>query len=150
MLAKNIVHIMIFLVELALVSLIVAFRSGIPDFQILFLTLCWLLFAMPAQLAIGNILSITMPYRMNMTRMSREQGAAGNGLLSLLVEVLVFAVGVAVYLPLEIAGHAALAAPVLLLLAVGSIFFWLRTLGNAGAMVAARKEALVATLYRTV
>ena len=150
MLAKNIVHTMIFAVELVLVCVIVVLRSGMPGPLILFVTLCWLLFAVPAQLAIGNILSITMAYRMNMTRMSREQGAAGNALLSLLIEVLVFAVGAAVYLPLETIGHANLAAPVLLILAVGSVLFWLRVLSNSGAMVAARKEALVANLYRAV
>jgi len=148
MFAKNIVHTMIFLVELILVCAIVGFRVGIPGPQILAVTFCWLLFAVPTQLAIGNILSITMAYRMNMTRMSREQGAAGNALLSLLVEVLVFGVGAAVYLPLEFSGHADLAAPVLLLLAAGSILFWLRVLANSGTMAEARKESLITNLYR--
>ena len=148
MFAKNVVHTMIFLVELILVCAIVGFRVGIPGPQILAVTFCWLLFAVPTQLAIGNILSITMAYRMNMTRMSREQGAAGNALLSLLVEVLVFGVGAAVYLPLEFSGHADLAAPVLLLLAAGAILFWLRVLANSGAMAEARKESLITNLYR--
>ncbi|MGB7191549.1 MAG: hypothetical protein WBD10_15550, partial [Acidobacteriaceae bacterium] len=150
MLGKNIVHTGIFLVELVLVCAIVAFRSGLPGPEILAVTSCWLLFAVPAQLAMGNILSITMAYRMNMTRMSREQGAGGNTLLSMLVQLVVFAVGAAVYVPLKATGHAGLAVPVLLALAVGSIWFWLRTLANAGEMVAARKETLVATLYRAV
>lgn len=149
MLGKNIVHTGIFLVELALVCAIVAFRSGLPGPEILAVTSCWLLFAVPAQLAMGNILSITMAYRMNMTRMSREQGAGGNTLLSMLVQLVVFAVGAAVYIPLKATDHAVLAVPVLLVLAVGSIWFWLRTLANAGRMVAARKESLVATLYKT-
>jgi ABC-2 type transport system permease protein len=148
MLAKNIVHTSIFVVELALVFLIVELRSGMPDAQILVCTFCWLLFAIPAQLAIGNILSITMPYRMSMTRMSREQGAAGNGLLSILVEVLVFAVGAAVYLPLATFGHAGWAALILLVLAAGSILFWLRVLSNSAAMAHARQEILIANLYR--
>jgi ABC-2 type transport system permease protein len=148
MLAKNIVHTMIFLVELLLVCGIVGFRTGVPSPQILAVTFCWLLFAVPMQLAIGNVLSITMGYRMNMTRMSREQGAAGNALLSLLVELLVFAVGAAVYLPLEYTGHAGLAAPVLLLLAAGSILFWMRILANSDSMVEARRESLIANLYR--
>lgn len=148
MLAKNIVHTIIFAAELVLVCAIVGFRSGIPEPQILIATFCWLLFAVPVQLAIGNILSITMPYRMNMTRMSREQGAAGNGLLSVLIELLVFAVGAAVYVPLKLTGHAAFAAPILLVLAAGSILFWLRVLANSGTMVDARKESLIANLYR--
>jgi ABC-2 type transport system permease protein len=148
MLGKNIVHTLIFLVELALVSLIVAYRSGMPSAQMLAVTLAWLLFAVPAQLAMGNVLSITMAYRMNMARMSREQGSTGNSLLSLVVQVAVFAVGAAVYVPLNMTGHIGLAAPILLLLAAGSFWFWQRTLANAGAMAAARKESLVATLYR--
>ncbi|MGC2162011.1 MAG: hypothetical protein WA634_08900 [Silvibacterium sp.] len=148
MLAKNIVHSIIFLVELAVVCIIVGFRVGMPGPQMLAVTFCWLLFAVPVQLAIGNILSITMAYRLNMTRMSREQGAAANSLLSLLVELLAFAVGAAVYLPLKNAGHAGLAMPVLLVLAAGSILFWLRILSNSAAMVQARKETLVATLYK--
>ncbi|MFZ0662768.1 MAG: hypothetical protein WAM66_08755 [Acidobacteriaceae bacterium] len=149
MLAKNIVHFLIFLIELALVWTIVAFRAGMPGPQILAVTLCWLVFAVPAQLALGNILSITMAYRMNMTRMGREHGSLGNSLLSMLVQLIVFAVGAAVYVPLKAVGHANLAAPILLVLATGSIFFWLRTLANAGTMVAARKESLVTTLYKT-
>jgi ABC-2 type transport system permease protein len=149
MLAKNIMHTMIFLVELGLVCAIVGFRSGFPDPQMLAITFCWLLFAVPAQLGIGNILSITMAYRMNMTRMSREQGAAGNGLLSVLVQLIVFSVGAAVYLTCAAAGHAGLAAPVLLVLAAASIFFWWRTLANAGTMAYARREDLINTVYRT-
>lgn len=148
MLGKNIVHTLIFLAELALVCVIVAFRSGMPSAPMLAVTLAWLLFAVPAQLAMGNVLSITMAYRMNMARMSREQGSTGNSLLSLVVQVAIFAVGAAVYVPLNITGHTGLAAPILLLLAAGSFWFWQRTLANAGAMAAARKESLVATLYR--
>ncbi len=148
MLAKNIMHTMIFLVELGLVCAIVAFRSGFPSPEILAVTFCWLLFAVPAQLGIGNILSITMAYRMNMTRMSREQGAAGNGLLSVLVQLVVFGVGAGVYIACAAARHAGLAAPVLLVLAAASIFFWTRTVANAGDMAYARREALINTVYR--
>ena len=148
MLAKNITHTMIFVAELVLVCLIVGFRAGMPDPQILVLTFCWIVFAVPAQLAIGNILSITMPYRLNMTRMSREQGAAGNSLLGLLTEILVFGAGVVVYLPLRATGHTDLAAPILLALAACSILFWLRILSNSARMVENRKETLITTLYR--
>jgi ABC-2 type transport system permease protein len=149
MLAKNIVHTFIFLIELTLVCAIVAFRAGMPGPQILLITFCWLLFALPAQLAIGNVLSITMPYRMTNVRMIREHGAAGNNFLSLLVELLVFVIGAAVYLALASIGHAGLAAPVLLVFAVVSILFWLRILSNSDAMVQAKRESLIASLYRT-
>lgn len=149
LLAKNIVHLGIFLVELILVCSIVVLRSGLPSPQMLAVTVCWLLFAIPTQLAVGNILSITMAYRMNMTRMSREQGAAGNALLAILTQFLVFGVGIAVYLPLDATGHAVLAAPVLLVLAAGSFFLWWRVLANSSEMLLARRELLIANLYRT-
>lgn len=149
LLAKNIVHTMIFLVELVLVCVIVRFRAGLPGLQIVILTFCWLLFAVPAQLAIGNVLSITMPYRLNMTRMSREQGAAANGLISLLVELFVFAVGAVVYVLLRSTGHPDLVAPVFLVLALGSVILWLGVLAKSASLFQSRQETLISTLYKT-
>lgn len=149
MLAKNLVHLALFALELVVVCSIMVFRFGIPGTEILTATVCWLLFALPVQLAAGNVLSITMAYRMTLTRMSREQGSAGNGLLSLLIQLLVFGVGVAVYLPLSLTGHAQFAAPVFLVLGAGAVFAWLRVLSNADRMAARRKEALLESLART-
>jgi ABC-2 type transport system permease protein len=148
LLAKNLVHLVLFALELLVVCSIMVFRFGIPGTEILAATVCWLLFALPVQLAAGNVLSITMAYRMTLTRMSREQGSAGNGLLSLLIQLLVFGVGVAVYLPLALMGHARLVAPVFLVLAAGGVIAWLRVLSNADRMAAGRKEALIQSLAR--
>ncbi len=148
MLAKNVVHLVLFAVELAIVCTIVVFRFGLPDTQMLAATFCWLLFALPVQLAAGNTLSITMGYRMTLTRMSREQGATGNGLLSLLIQLLVFATGAGVYFALLHFGEAQLAAPVFLVLAVGGATAWVRGLKNADAMAARRREALIESLAR--
>jgi ABC-2 type transport system permease protein len=148
MLAKNVVHLVLFAVELAIVCTIVVFRFGLPDTQMLAATFCWLLFALPVQLAAGNALSITMGYRMTLTRMSREQGATGNGLLSLLIQLLVFATGAGVYFALLHFGEAQLAAPVFLVLAVGGATAWVRGLKNADAMAARRRETLIESLAR--
>ena len=148
MLAKNVVHLVLFAVELAIVCTIIVFRFGLPDAQMLTATACWLLFALPAQLAAGNLLSITMGYRMTLTRMSREQGATGNGLLSLLIQLLIFAVGAGVYLALARFGHASLAAPIFLVLAVGSFAAWLRVLASADRMAFRRRDALIESLAR--
>lgn len=148
MLGKNLVHLALFAAELVVVCSIMVFRFGIPGAEILAATACWLMFALPVQLAAGNVLSITMAYRMTLTRMSREQGSAANGLLSLLMQLLVFGVGVAVYLPLALKGHARLAAPVFLVLAAGGVIAWVRVLSNADRMAARRKEALIQSLAR--
>ncbi len=148
MLAKNLLQIGLFCLELALVATIAVFRFGAPPPELATATLCWVLFALPANLAAGNILSITLAYRMTLTRLSREQGSVGNGLLSLLIQLLIFLVGVAVYVPLTLIHHASLAGPLLLVLAAGSVLLWLRGLANVDGMVNRRREALIGTLVR--
>lgn len=146
--AKNIVHLFIFFIELLLVCAILIWRVGLPGPQMLAITFSWLLFAVPLQLAIGNLLSIFMAYRMNMTRMGREQGAAANGFLSLLIQALIFAIGAGVYFLCAWSAHLALAAPILLLFAVASTIFWWQTTARAGSLIEARKDTLIPTLYK--
>lgn len=148
MLSKNLVQLALFGVELAMACLIVYFRFHMPDAEIVAATFCWLLFALPLQLAAGNILSVTMAYRMTLTRMSREEGAAGNGLISLGIQLAVVGVGAAVFLPLSSHGHAGVAAGVFLLLALCSAGFWLRIFWSLDRMAAARRENLIAALAR--
>lgn len=148
MLAKNLLQTGLFCLELVLVATIAVFRFGAPPPSLAIATCCWVLFALPANLAAGNVLSITLAYRMTLTRLSREQGSVGNGLLSLLIQLLIFVVGVAVYLPLSLIHHAILAGPVLLLLAAGSVLLWLRGLANVDRMANRRREALMQTLVR--
>jgi ABC-2 type transport system permease protein len=148
MLAKNIVQLVLFAVELVIVCTIVVVRFGVPDAQMLAATACWLMFALPSQLAAGNTLSITMGYRMTLTRMSREQGATGNGLLSLLIQLLIFAIGAGVFFALLHFGEAQLAAPVFLVLAVGGVTAWVRGLARADSLAARRRDALIEILAR--
>jgi ABC-2 type transport system permease protein len=148
MLAKNLVQFILFLFELAVVVAIVVSRFGMPDGQMLSLTACWLLFALPLQLAAGNLLSINMGYRMTLTRLSREQGAAGNGLLSLLIQLVIMGVGAGVYFWLSHAARVELAAWVFLALAAGSITVWLRVLASADRMAMRRRDSLIESLAK--
>ena len=148
MLAKNLLQIGLFCLELALVATLAVFRFGAPPPTLASVTFCWVLFALPANLARRDILSITLAYRMTLTRLSREQGSVGNGLLSLLIQLLIFLVGVAVYVPLVLTHHAILAGPLLLVLAACSVLVWLRGLANVDGMVNRRREALIGTLVR--
>lgn len=149
-LAKNIVHCMVFLAELVLVCIIVVWRAGVPSTAICVATFCWLLFAVPAQLAVGNAMSLMLPYRLNLTRMGREQGAGLNSILSLVSEVVVVAVGGAVYLPLARMGEPGLAVPILLILAAASIFAWRRGLARTEILAQERQETLIHALCKAV
>jgi hypothetical protein len=146
MLAKNLMQLMLFALELAMVSGIVWYRFGMPDPAILTVTLCWLLFALPLQLTAGNLLSLTMAYRMTLTRMAREEGAAGNGLLSMLVQLVILGAGAAVYVPLRM--NAGMAACIFLVLAALSCAAWLRVYTSLDRMASRRREALISAVAR--
>jgi ABC-2 type transport system permease protein len=148
MLAKNLVQTGFFCVEMALVCAIIHFRYGMPDAAMIAVTFCWLLFALPMQLAIGNLLSLTMAYRMTFSRMSREEGAVGNGLTSVVAQVAIVGVGAAVFFPLARYGHAGLASGVFLLLALAAAGFWAWILSRIDRLAAARREALIGILAR--
>ena len=147
-LGKNLMHIGLFCLEVVLAAAIIWFRFGFPGPALLAATFCWMLFALPLYLALGNILSITMAYRMTLTRLSREQGATGNGLLSLVIQVAIAAIGAGVFFSCSHFGRPDLAAPVFLILAAGAFLLWLRVLANVDRMAANRREMLFAALVR--
>jgi len=147
-LAKNLVQFVLFLFEFALVVAIVVWRFGLPDRQMLELTACWLLFALPLQLAAGNLLSIKMAYRMTLTRLSREQGAAGNGLLSLLIQLAIVGTGAVVYFCLRYLERPGLTVWVFLALALGAMATWLRGLANSDRIAMRRRDVLIESLAK--
>lgn len=149
MLSKNLVQLCLLCLELVPVCLIVRLRFGMPDNGLITATLCWLLFALPLQLAAGNLLSLLMPYRMTLSRLSREQGSVGNGLTSMVIQLIVVAVGTMVFLPLSRHGHDGTAAVVFLVLALGSTAFWLCVYFNLDRMASQRKEDLMRRLRPT-
>jgi ABC-2 type transport system permease protein len=148
-LGKNFFHLLLFLLEAILISALVIFRLGLPAPAIAAATVAWLLFAVPANFAIGNLLSINMPYRVNMSRIRRETGALGNGLLSMLTQFGILAVGAAVLVPCGLFGHNWWATPILLVLAVVALFVYLRVLGNVDRMVQSRMESLTLEIMKT-
>jgi ABC-2 type transport system permease protein len=148
-LGKNFLHLILFLLEAALISGLVVFRFGRPSLSIAAATLAWLVFAVPANFAIGNLLSITMPYRINMSRIRRETGALGNGLTSMLTQLGFVGVGALVLVPCAIFGQIWLAVPIFLVLAAVALFTYLRVLGSVDRMVQSRQESLALEIMKT-
>ena len=97
LLAKNLFHAMLFGVDALVAGILVSLRLGKPDSAVLVGTIAWLLFALPANLAVGNIFSITMPFRVNPGRLTRQRGSQANALLSLLTQLAVMVVGALVF-----------------------------------------------------
>ncbi|MFZ0633209.1 MAG: hypothetical protein WA399_17855 [Acidobacteriaceae bacterium] len=147
-LGKNLLHLTLFVLEALVIAALIVFRFGAPSPSILAATVAWILFAVPANFTAGNLLSIRMPYRLNLTRIRREPGALGNGLLSVLVQFSLLAVGGLVVVPCQTFGHPWAAPGILALMAAGSGFIYLRVLAGINDIRQTRMEALMFELAR--
>lgn len=149
MLAKNLCHSAVFAVALVVAGFLATARLGQPDALIVAITIAWLLFALPINLAVGNILSITMPYRVNPGRISRQRGSQASTIISLLLQAGVLGMGAAVFQICYFAGMLWMAIPSFLLLAMVAVLVWLRILANSDDIAAQRKDMLLATLMKS-
>ncbi|MGA2649849.1 MAG: hypothetical protein ABSF28_04980 [Terracidiphilus sp.] len=149
LLAKNVFHSMLFALDALLAGILVSLRLGPPDSAVLAGTIGWLLFALPANLAVGNIFSMTMPFKVNPGRLARQRGSQANALLSLLTQLAVMAVSALVFGLCWLFDRLWLAGPVFLVLAGASVFGWVRVLRNAEGMANRRKDSLIQTLVKT-
>jgi ABC-2 type transport system permease protein len=148
MLAKNLLHSAVFAVALVIAGLLATLRLGEPSAVVVAATVAWLLFVLPCNLAVGNIFSLTMPYRINPGRISRQRGSQASTLLSLLLQVGVLAVGALVFELCSIGGMMWLTVPIFLALTVVAVFVWLRILGNSDDIASQHKDLLIATLMK--
>ena len=148
-LAKNLFHSMLFAVDAVLVTMVAGLRYGLPSTTVLAATWAWVLFALPAHLAAGNLFSLWMPYRINMGRMGRQKGAQANALLSMAVQAAVLGVGAGVLALCSYYAQLWLAIPVLTVMAAAAVAVWLRVLGHVDALAYRRRDDLIATLVRT-
>ena len=123
-------------------------RIGVPDPAIVAVTLAWLAFALPANLAAGNLLSVLMAYRVNLGRLGRQSGSQANALLSMLIQTTILGAGAGVVGLCAIFDRMWLAVPGLLALAVVAVGSWLLVLKNVDTLAYHRRDALIGKLAR--
>jgi ABC-2 type transport system permease protein len=149
LLAKNLFHSVMFGLTILIAGTLAILRLGQPEGVVVAGTVAWLLFSLPSNLAAGNVFSLTMPYRVNPGRITRQGGSQANALGALLVQALVMGVGAAVFGLSWYLHKMWLAVPIFLALAVGAVIVWVRMLRNADAMANQRRDSLIATLMKT-
>ncbi len=148
MLAKNLFHGMLYCMVAVLSAVLASLRLDLANGAVVATTFAWLAFALPANLAAGNIFSLTMPYRVNPGRLTRQPGSQANALLSMLIQTILLAVGAGVVGLCTLIGRMWLAPPILLILAGGAIFAWMRVLGNVDAMANEHRDELIEKLAK--
>lgn len=149
LLAKNILHSILFGLDALLAATLCTLRLGTPNGAMAAATAAWLVFALPCEMAAGNILSLIMPYRINPGRISRQRGSQANALLSLLIQLGIMGVGAAVFALCWFLDRAWLAVPVFLIMAIPAFLVWIRVLGNVDGIATRRRDTLIATLMKT-
>lgn len=147
-LAKNLLHGTLFILVAVLATVLSSFRLGVPPAALLAALGAWVLFALPANLAVGNILSLTMPYRINPGRIGRQPGSQASALTAMLIQVGILGIGAAVLAICWSIAKPWLAVPILLALAVAAYLVWKRVLSNVDGMALERREELIATLMK--
>jgi ABC-2 type transport system permease protein len=147
-LAKNLLHSLLFFLDAVLAGILASLRLGWPRGIIVAATVGWLLFALPCSLATGNLFSIAMPYRVNPGRIARQRGSQANAFSSLLAQLGMIAVGVVVFGLCWYVSKPWLAVPVFVALGGGAVYAWLLVLGKVDDLANRRRDALIATLMK--
>ena len=148
LLAKNLVHSILFVLVGFAAGVLSCLRLGVPPFVVLAATGAWLVFALPCNLAAGDIFSLTMPYRINPGRITRPAGSQANTLLATLIQLAVLGVGVLVFWLCWSLKNRWLSVPIFVALAVGAFFVWMRVLHYSDENANQRRDLLIAALMK--
>ena len=147
-LAKNLTHASILAVETAAAWAAVTFLYGRPALEITVATLAGLLFAVPVNFAVGNVLSIYTPKKLDYSRFGRQRASQTTVLLSLALQLVVVGMGVSAFGLAHYLGNFWIATLILLALAAISLTGYGMILKRIDRLAQERRETLVAELCR--
>ncbi len=147
-LAKNLLHSILFVLVGFAAGVLTCLRLGVPPFVVMADTGAWLVFALPCNLAAGIIFSLTMPYRINPGRIARPSGAQANTFPAALIQLGVLGIGLLVFWLSWSLTLRWLPVPLFLALAVGVFFVWMRVLHYSDDNANQRRDSLIATLMK--
>ena len=147
-LGKNLAHMAVFACEMLLVAGGVTVLYGTPSPAMIAATVCAILFAAPLNLAIGNLLSLYSPKKIDQATFGRQRASQTTVLASFAVQLTVFGLGfLALYLG-ESGSGLWLTAMVFLIYAALTTTLYLSVLARIDRIMLKKGEALVAELSR--
>jgi ABC-2 type transport system permease protein len=148
LMAKNLAHSAVVAIEIVLVYLGVCFLYRAPSIGVTLATLAGILFALPVNLAIGNLLSITSPKKIDFGTMGRQKASGATQLAAFGSQAALFGIAAVVFLIARYFGKIWLASILFLILAgVAFLVYWL-LLNRAEQMALDRREVMIAELSR--
>ena len=147
-LGKNLTHAGILAFEIVIAFIAVTLLYGRPAVDITVATMAGLLFATPLNFAVGNVLSIYSPKKLDYSKFGRQRASQMTVLISLALEIVVIAVGVSVFWTARYLGNSWIAALLLLLLGIVSLVIYGMVLNRMDRLAQERRETLIAELCR--
>jgi ABC-2 type transport system permease protein len=146
--AKNLLQVSIAAFETVAVWVAIAFIYGPPEPVVYFATLSALLFAVPVNLTIGNLVSLYFPMRRDFGVYRRKANSAVGALASLGVEFSLIIVCGLVFVIAHLHGALGLAIPLFLTLAALAMLIYARALKFHDRPGTSQREILVTQLCR--
>ncbi len=148
LLAKNLFSFGLILVQVAVVFIALNYMGAHPPLWILCATLAWLPFAVFLNLTAGNIRSITAPKKMDPGKLSRRQASQLSALLSVLLVLIVSAIGAGgIFLGLYF-GILWLPAVTLLAFSIAAFALYTAGLTRLDALALSNRENLIEQLTK--
>jgi len=146
--AKNLAHFTVLAIELLLVGTAVSFLYKTPTLDIVTATLAAILFAIPVNFSVGNLLSIYSPKRIEYATFGRQRASQTTILLSFVVQIAVFGTGVLVFVFVPQYGGYWPAAFTFLALAIVTWTAYGILLRRIDGMALSRRETMISELCR--
>ena len=147
-LAKNLTHASILVANTAFAWIAVSYLYGTPHFAVSIATLAGLLFAVPLNFTVGNLLSIYAPKKRDFSTFGRQNVSQITVLASFGAQIVTVGLGVAVFTIAHLYKNLWIATVLFLVLAAISIPLYVLALRRLDGIALQRRETLVAELCR--
>jgi ABC-2 type transport system permease protein len=148
LLGKNIAHMLVLTFEVLVVWLGSSLLFRPPAAAVALATFTGLLFAAPVNLAVGNLLSLYSPKRIELGSFGRQRASQLTVLISFGVHFLVFGMGAATLALAHYYRNTWLATILFLILAVAAFTGYTLVLSRVDGLALSRREVLTSELCR--
>jgi ABC-2 type transport system permease protein len=150
LLAKNLVHTGVIVIEVLLATVAVSLIAGsLPPAAMLSATLLWACFALFVNLTVGNLCSLLAPMRFELGKARRAPMAKGGAFISLGVLFATLGAGIPILFACRHYGHLWLATPIFLMLDAAALFAYLTVLGRVDSIASDHREDITEALCKT-
>ena len=148
LLAKNLVTLIIVLVEIAICAGLVGLRVGWPSAPILLATMMAVVFSVTGQLTIANWSSLSFPKKMDFGKMQGQRNSGMSVLALFGVQIVLSGIGALILWSGRLMGSPWLPAQVFGVLAIAAIAGYFSALDALSELAEKKKEVLIEALCR--